>query len=67
MTVLELQELLKKFPPGMEIVFSRYSEQVVLEQSDITVEELCYPRDDGWVQDKRPDMPSKLYLCFPGN
>ena len=34
---------------------------------DITIEELCEVRSDGWVANKRPDKPKALYLLFPGN
>jgi len=67
MTVQELIEFLETQPKDMEIVYEIYSEQALLEEDLIGTEELCYPREDGWVHSKRPDKLSKKYLVFPGN
>ena len=67
MTVAELIEHLQQYDPGMQVVYEKYSEQCLLEAGELTVKELCYCRDDGWVQNKRPDKPSIPYLVFPGN
>lgn len=67
MTVAELIQLLKTYPQDLSVVYCLHSEQCLMEADDLDVAELCYPRRDGWVQDKRPDMPSKKYLRFPGN
>ena len=65
MTVAELIEFLQKQPQDLLVAYQRYSEQCLLEE--IEVRELCEPRPDGWVQDKRQDMPTRMYLVFPGN
>lgn len=67
MNVAELIEFLNKQPQEMQVAYLKYSEQCLLNEDDITVIELCNPRPDGWVQDKRPDMESQTYLLFPGN
>lgn len=67
MTVSELIAVLRTHPPDMKVVYQCYSEQCLLEAEAITVEDLCHPRADGWVQDKRPDMPTERYLVLPGN
>ncbi len=67
MTVKELINFLQEQPQDLQVCFELYSEQSLLQLSDIEVVELCKPRDDGWVQNKRPDMPVQKYLRFPGN
>jgi len=67
MTVAELIEFLKTQPKNLPIVFEMYSEYLVLESKAIKTETLCYPRNDGWVHEKRPDKESQEYLVFPGN
>jgi len=67
MTVKDLIKLLQTFPSDLPVAYSIYSEQCLLEAQDISVVEACEARADGWVQDKRPDMPSRPYLMFPGN
>ena len=67
MTVAELIELLNSVPQDLPVAFELFSEQCLLEPNKIRIEELCYPREDGWIQDKRPDKPSREYLLFPGN
>lgn len=67
MTVKELICFLEKQPQDLEVANRIYSEQALLEETEITIEELCLPRNDGWIADKRPDKPSKKYLVFPGN
>ena len=67
MKVSELIEFLKTQQQDLDIAFKCYSEQALLEFSDIIVEEHCLPRPDGWVQHKRPDKPCQKYLVFPGN
>lgn len=67
MTVAELIEFLKKQPQDIQVVCEMYSEQCVLEADQIKIEDLCESRGDGWVQDKRSDMPTQKYLVFPGN
>ena len=67
MTVKELIEFLQTQPQDLPVAYRLYSEQVLLEESDIYTQEHCLPRPDGWIQHKRPDMPSQEYLMFPGN
>ncbi|WP_333899631.1 hypothetical protein [Agrobacterium pusense] len=67
MTVAELIEHLRTFPQDLPVAYRLHSEQVMLDPDDIEVKELCFPRPDGWVQNKRPDMPSQPYLLLPGN
>ena len=67
MLVSQLIEFLKEQPQDIQVVFTACSEQCVLEAEDIRIDELCLPRPDRWVQNKRPDMPSQTYLVFPGN
>lgn len=67
MKVSELIEFLQSQEQELVVAYALYSEYALLELKDITVEELCEPRIDGWVHDKRPDMPSIKYLVFPGN
>ena len=50
-----------------KIVYKKYSEQCLLEKDDIETADLCAPRADGWVENKRPDKESQTYLAFPGN
>lgn len=67
MTVQELIKILKKYPKDLPVAYRQFSEQCLLEETDLQVEEFCEPRTDGWIQNKRPDMPSIKYLVFPGN
>lgn len=67
MTVKELIEFLQTQPQDIQVAFCMYSGQVLLEIKDIGIIEACVARPDGWVQDKRPDMPTQTYLLFPGN
>lgn len=67
MTVKELIDLLATYPKDLPVAYCCYSEQVLLEANEIELVDLCHPRPDGWVQNKRPDMPTQQYLLFPGN
>lgn len=67
MKVKELIELLKTFDPELPVARRLYSEQVEMEAEDIEVKELCHPRDDGWIQNKRSDKETTPYLLFAGN
>lgn len=67
MKVSQLIDLLMTFDPTMEVAYSRYSEQCLLEADEIQVATLCEARPDGWIQNSRPDMPQQNYLLFPGN
>lgn len=66
-TVADLIEYLKKQPQDLPIAYDLHSEQVLMELDQINIEELCEPRNDGWLHDKRPDKPFRQYLVFPGN
>ncbi|RZK44588.1 MAG: hypothetical protein EOO61_03275 [Hymenobacter sp.] len=67
MTVQELIDLLGTYDPSLPVAYSLFSEQCMLEASDIAVHELCEQRNDGWVQNARPDKKLIPYLLFPGN
>lgn len=64
MTVKELIELLQSKPQDLPVVYSKYSEYCLLEAGDVTVDNLCPPRDDGWVACRRPDRPTQEYLVL---
>lgn len=67
MTVAELIAFLQTQPQGLQVAYRCCSEQVLMEAHEIKVVEGCLPRPDGWIQDKRPDMPTQAFLIFPGN
>ena len=67
MNVSELISFLQTQPQHLTVAHRCYSEQCVLDLEEIIVKELCQPRFDGWIQNKRPDMPKQHYLLFPGN
>lgn len=67
MTVSELIEFLKKQPQDLLVIHGMFSENCIIEEKDITVQECCEPRPDGWVAWKRPDKPTQLYLAIEGN
>jgi hypothetical protein len=67
MVVADLIEYLLKQPQDLPVAFRCYSEQLLLDFVDIDIEELCEPRADGWIENKRPDKPCVKYLVFPGN
>lgn len=67
MNTKELIEFLQKQPQDALIAYCCYSEQVLMNIEDISVPELCAPREDGWIQNKRPDQPTQKYIVFPGN
>jgi len=67
MNVSELIEFLKTQPQDLTVIYRCCSESCVLEAEEIYLGEACEPRPDGWVQNKRPDMPTRTYLILPGN
>ena len=67
MNVAELISFLQTQPQELQVAYRRCSEQVLLEAKEIQIAELCEPRPDGWIQDKRPDKPTQRYLLMPGN
>ena len=66
-TVTELIAFLQTQPQDLQVAYRCYSEQVLIDAEGIGLFEGCLPRDDGWIQHKRPDKPSQTYLLFPGN
>ncbi len=64
MTVKDLIELLKQYDEDLPVAYNKWSERCLLEASDLTVIKACYPREDGWIQNDRPDMFNQEYLCF---
>ena len=67
MTVAEFIEYLKTQPQEIQVAYRCYSEQLLLNVDDIEIEELCEPREDRWVANKRPDKTFIKYLVLPGN
>jgi hypothetical protein len=67
MTVSELIAYLQTQPQDLQVAYDIYSERSLLEAKEIKIVEACLPRADGWIQNKRPDMPTQTYLLFPGN
>lgn len=67
MTVAELIAYLQTQPQELQVAYECFSELCLLESRDIEHVEACEPRPDGWIQEKRPDMPVRRYLMFPGN
>lgn len=67
MLVSELITFLQSQPQDLPVVFSKFSEQVLMTTDHIEILEACPARPDGWVQNKRPDIPTVRYLSFPGN
>ena len=67
MTVAELIAFLQKQPQDLQVAFDLYSDQCLLNVSDIRIKELGLPRPDGWVPSKRSDQPTQRYLVLPGN
>ena len=67
MKVYELIAFLLTQPQDAIVTYSCCSESCVLEANEIYLDSACAPRNDGWVQNARPDMPQQQYLRFPGN
>ena len=67
MTVAELIELLQQYPSDMLVAYEMYSEQTLMYAGDIHLFKGCEPRQDGWIQNERPDKATQTYLLFPGN
>jgi hypothetical protein len=67
MKVHELIDLLQTQPQQLEVVYKFCSDYRILEAEEITVEDFCVERADGYVQYTRPDKPNKKYLVLPGN
>ncbi len=67
MIVSEFIEFLKTQPQDAQVAYRCWSEQCLLDSKDIKVVELCPARDDGWIENKRPDVVAEQYLLLPGN
>lgn len=67
LTVADLIKHLQTLPQDLLVAYEEYSDQVLLEASDLYIMELCPPRPDGVIQARRPDTPTQFYLVFPGN
>jgi hypothetical protein len=66
-TVADLIKFLQFQNQDALIGFALFSEQCLMDLDEIVVIEACKPREDGWIQNKRPDMEAQAYLIFPGN
>jgi len=64
MTVAELIALLQTKPQELQVAYPCHSEYCLLEPDDISVRTECEARPDGWIQCRRPDMPTKEYLVL---
>jgi sulfur carrier protein ThiS len=67
MTVADLIDFLETQPKDILVAYSKYSEQCLLGAEELEIVELCEPRPDGWIENRRPDKPFRKYLRFPGN
>ena len=67
MTVRDLVDKLLEFDQDLPVAYKCHSEAMSLLVDDLTVEEWCDRRGDGWLERKRPDKFSREYLMFPGN
>jgi len=62
LTVAELIRILQKQPLHLLVVRDLYSEQCLLQESDIKTISACDPRPDGWVHHARPDELEQKYI-----
>jgi hypothetical protein len=67
MTVAEFIAFLQTQPQDLQVAYQICSEQFLLEAADIRIAELCEPRPDGWIENRRNDKPTQTYLLLPGN
>lgn len=67
MIVADLLGFLMTQPLDREIAYKLHSEQCLMELTDINLMQGCEARPDGWVQNARPDKPSRTFILFPGN
>lgn len=67
MTVSELIAFLQTMPQDLQVGYSFESDWAILIADDIDIFEACEPRNDGWIESKRPDKPAQKYLMFPGS
>jgi hypothetical protein len=66
MKVFQLISFLRTQPQHLTVAYKLFSEQCLLEEKDIKIEELGMARPDGWIPNARPDKVSQTYLVFPG-
>lgn len=64
MTVAELIQILQSYPHDLQVIYSKFSESVLLEPKDIVYASAQPPRDDGWVHDARRDRPMQNYISL---
>ena len=64
MVVSELIEILKNYPQDLPVAYPMWSEQLMLNPDKINIKPLCIVREDGWIQNYRPDKPSINYLVI---
>lgn len=62
MIVRDLIRCLEALDQELEVVTPLYSEHLLLEADQIKVKEFCETRNDGWVEDARPDKQTKKYV-----
>lgn len=62
MTVAELIAFLNTQPQDLLVATRCHSEYCLLAAADIATGTACEPRLDGWVQNARPDKPTRNYL-----
>ena len=67
MTVAEFIAYLQTQQQDLQVAHEQFSEQLLLDTDDIKIKQACEPRSDGWIQNKRDDMPTQTYLMLPGN
>lgn len=67
MKVSELISILQRMDQDLPVAYKLFSEKCLLEELDLTVQNLCVARKDGWVHNARPDKETIPYLVFPGN
>jgi hypothetical protein len=67
MQVKDLVEFLLTQPQDIQVAYSLYSEQCLLDLTHIEMIKACKPRKDGWIHHARPDKPLETYLLFTGN
>ena len=67
MNVSELISFLQTQPQDLPVVYECFSEAMMMDADEIKIQELCLPRADGWISNRRPDKGTRTYLVFPGN
>ena len=68
MTVRQLIAYLQTQDQDLPVAYSCYSESRLLEDGEIEVKNLSYPRKDGHVAECRPEeWWDRKYLLLPGN